>query len=218
LRSISQKKLTLISALTNISTIIFDLGGVILDLNVNRSVKAFAEFTNLSNKEIYSRFQEGWWARDFEKGDISPEKFRNEIRRSLNSNLTDKQVDDSWNAMLAGVPIDRLKLVNDLRPKYNTLVLSNTNAIHLKEFNNLVSSTTRGGKIRDYFDRVYYSHELGMRKPDKEIFAHIIDENKLTPEETLFIDDMDFNISGAESVGLKTLHLTDQNYLSELFA
>ena len=217
MRSISQKKLTLISVLTNISTIIFDLGGVILDLNVNRSVNAFAELTDLSSEKIYSRFHKARWSTDFEKGDISPENFRNEIRSSLSSNLTDKQVDDSWNAMLVRIPLARLQMVSDLRPKYRTLVLSNTNAIHLNQFTRMVSTTTDGGKVNDYFDQVHYSHELRMRKPDEEVFAHIISENNLVPEETLFIDDMDYNIAGAQSVGLKTFHLTDQNYLSELF-
>lgn len=208
----------MISVLNNISTIIFDLGGVIINIDINRSVRAFAGHTNLSHKEIYTKFEEGSWSRDLEKGDIGPDTFRQEVRRSLNSDLNDEQVDRAWNAMLVDVPISRLELLAKLRDKYQTLVLSNTNAIHLAAFNKIISSTTQGGVINDYFDQVYYSHELGMRKPDIEIFSHIIDAHELVPQETLFIDDMAINIMGAKSVGLKTLHLTDQEYLAELFS
>ena len=201
----------------NISTIIFDLGGVLLNLDTKLSVKAFAALSGLTNKEIYAKFLEEDWSFAFEKGDIDAPTFRNEVRKSLKTNITDKQVDAAWNAMLLDIPLARLDLIGALRDRYQTFVLSNTNAIHIETFNKKVKEITKGGNIGDYFDKIYYSHELGMRKPDAEIFSHVIETNKLNPQETLFIDDMENNIIGAQSVGLRTIHLSNQNYLTELF-
>jgi len=217
LRSISQKKQSLKSELDNLSTIIFDLGGVMLDLDTKLSVKAFAELSSLKEKEIYSRFLEEEWSYAFEKGEIDAASFRNEIRKSLHVDLLDEQIDNAWNAMLLDLPSSRLQLVSSLKDRYQLFVLSNTNAIHIEVFNRMVAASSNGGSMTDYFDKVYYSHELGMRKPDKEIFAYVIDTNNLKTQETLFIDDMENNIIGARSVGLRTVHLSDQDYLTELF-
>ena len=132
--------------------------------------------------------------------------------------LADTQIDESWNAMLVDIPLSRLQMIADLRNKYQTIVLSNTNAIHLEAFNKIVAKTTDGGKIGQFFDKVYYSHELGICKPEPEIYTHILQLNHLKAEETLFIDDIKKNIIAAKSVGLKTVHLTNQDYLTELFS
>ena len=170
MRSISQKKQSLKSVLANLSTIIFDLGGVILNLDVKLSVKAFAALSGLEEKEIYSRFLEEEWSYAFEKGEIDAPMFRNEVRRSLKVNLLDEQIDKAWNAMLIDLPVSSLQLVASLKNKYQLYVLSNTNAIHLEVFNKMVAVNTNGGSIMDFFDKVYYSCEIGMRKPDEEIF------------------------------------------------
>ena len=217
MRSISQKKQSLKSVLANLSTIIFDLGGVILNLDTNLSVKAFADLASLKEKEIYSRFLEEEWSYAFEKGEIDAPMFRNEVRKSLKVNLLDEQIDNAWNAMLVDLPISSLQLMASLKHKYQLYVLSNTNAIHLKVLNNMVAANTNGGCIMDFFDKAYYSCEVGMRKPDEEIFTYVIEANNLKPQETLFIDDMEDNIIGAQSVGLRTVHLSRQDYLTELF-
>ena len=204
--------------LDNLSTIIFDLGGVLINLDVNRSVESFASLSGLSGEEVYSKFIDDEWSYAFEKGEIDAPTFRNEVRKSLNTDLSDKQIDASWNAMLLELPLIRLQMIAGLRDKFQTFILSNTNAIHVETFNNKVATITDGGHISDYFDKVYYSHELGMRKPDAEIFSHVIQANNLKPSETLFIDDMEINIRGAKSVGLRTVHLSDQDYLIELFS
>jgi len=218
LRSISQNKQQLKSILDNLSTIIFDLGGVLIDLDTSRSVKTFALLSGLSEKEVYSKFLDDGWSYAFEKGEIDSATFRNEVRKSLGIEVSDNQIDQAWNEMLLDIPYARLKMVADLRNKYQLFVLSNTNAIHIEAFNRKVAVSTNGGIITDYFDKVYYSNELGMRKPDTEIFAHVIAANNLNPQQTLFIDDMENNIIGAQSVGLRTVHLSNQDYLTELFS
>ena len=206
------------SILNNISTIIFDLGGVVLNLDIQQSLRAFSEISDLTEKDIYNKFVDNDWAIAFEKGEIAPSVFRDSVRSSFNNNLTDAQIDRAWDAMLLELPYARLKLLNNLRPKYQTLVLSNTNAIHVQTFDRIVSATSGGKLIYDFFDKVYFSNEMGMRKPDPEIYSYVLEENKLDPSKTLFIDDMEENIVGAKSLGIKTVHLTNQDDLNVLFA
>jgi glucose-1-phosphatase len=203
--------------LRNISTIIFDLGGVLLDLDTSLTIEAFAQLSGLHTQDIVSHFHDGKWSYAFEKGEIDAATFRNEIRTILDANIGDTQIDQAWNAMLLDIPFSRLLMISQLKSKYQLLVLSNTNPIHVKMFDKIVSKSTSGGKIEDYFDEVYYSHEIGMRKPDAETYAHVIKTNNLIPRKTLFIDDMEQNIIGAQSVGLKTVHLTNQDHLPQLF-
>lgn len=205
------------SVLKGITTIIFDLGGVVLNLDPDRSARAFAKLSNKPVREIYKLFQTGTLLPTFEKGVITAEQFRHRIQNRLAPTAADGEIDAAWNAMLLDLPIRRLELLSGLRDRFKTLVLSNTNEIHIAAFDRIVGETVPNARIQDFFDRVYYSHELGMRKPDAEIFEFIIQANDLIPEQTLFIDDMAENITTAEKIGLQTFHLTDQNYLFELF-
>lgn len=206
------------SILNNISTIIFDLGGVVLNLDIQQSLQAFSEISDLTEKEVYNKFVDNDWAFAFEKGEITPNVFRDSVRASFNKDLTDDQINAAWDAMLLELPYARLKMLSDLRPKYKTLVLSNTNAIHVQTFDKIVSAASGGKLIYEFFDKVYFSNEIGMRKPDTNIYSYVLEENKLDPSKTLFIDDMEENILGAKSLGIKTVHLTDQNDLNVLFS
>ena len=176
-----------------------------------------------SSKSLFYAVQvKDEWEKDtkkvLEKGEIDANTFRNLVRDSLNIDLTDIQIDKAWDAMLLELPYSRLKMLGNLRPQYQTLVLSNTNEIHVKTFDRIVGAVSEGKLIADFFDKVYYSNEMGMRKPDPEIYSFVIEENNLEPSKTLFIDDMEQNIQGANSLGIKTLHLTDQEYLNVLFS
>jgi epoxide hydrolase-like predicted phosphatase len=206
------------SILNNISTIIFDLGGVVLNLDIQRSISAFSKISGLTKKEVYKKFVDDDWARAFEKGEITPNAFRDLVRNSLNNKLSDAQINLAWDAMLLELPYSRIKMLSDLRPKYRTFVLSNTNEIHVQTFDKIVSAASGGKLIYDFFDKVYFSSEIGMRKPDTEIYSYVLEENKLDPSTTLFIDDMKENILAAKALGIKTVHLTDQEDLNVLFS
>ena len=128
--SISQNKHSLKSLLTNISTIIFDLGGVVLNLNPQLSIKAFAEKSNLTEDEVLSRFVKNDWSYAFERGEITSAEFRDEIRKNLEINIADDEIDRAWSAMLLDLPLSRLKLLAGLRKDYQTFILSNTNSVY----------------------------------------------------------------------------------------
>lgn len=205
------------SVLNGITTIIFDLGGVVLNLDPHRSAKSFAKLSGKDVSEIYNIFVNNQWVLDFECGKISADQFRNQVRLALNVDLSETTIDEAWNAMLLDIPAERLELLSGLRNDYNTLVLSNTNEIHIETFDNIVAAVSGTEKIQNHFDKVYYSNELGMRKPDHEIFEFVINSNNLDPTSTLFIDDMLPNIESAKQCKLKTVHLTDQTDLFRIF-
>ena len=201
----------------HISSIIFDLGGVIVNLDQQRSVQAFARLAGLSEEQVIDRFTEATWLKDFEKGLIGAAEFRQAVRQALHIEASDSQIDAAWNAMLLDLPMPRLQLLAGLRPHYTTLVLSNTNEIHLAAFEPIVARTTGGRPLDAFFDAVYYSHLLGMRKPDAEIYEYVLSQHQLPASDTLFIDDMAANIAGAQKVGLQTYQLTNPDRLSNLF-
>lgn len=206
------------SVLNGIATIIFDLGGVVLNLDPDRTAIAFSKLSGIEVQEIYKIFLSNQWALDFECGRIAPEEFRNQVRSALIPGLTDNEIDEAWNGMLLDLPRDRFELLSGLRTNYRTMVLSNTNAIHVQAFDKTVADVAGGDKIQEHFHQVYYSHEIGMRKPDREIFDYVLESNNLDPESTLFIDDMLPNIESARQCKMKTIHLTDQEDLFRIFS
>src|SRR6185437_3496845 len=121
--------------------------------------------------------------------------------------LEEQQIINAWNAMLLDFPVRRLQLLQQLRLHYDLFLLSNTNEVHEEAFNEILMQAFGIPNIGTFFDKVYYSHRVGMRKPDKEIFQHILDENGIKPEETLFIDDSPQHIATAQSLGIQTIYL-----------
>ncbi len=212
----SQTKMVAKFALNNIETIIFDLGGVVLNLDPQKTFDAFAAITGLTQKELIEAGEKAAF-KQYEKGEISSQDFRLALKNIFNKDIQDQEIDDAWNAMLLDLPKDRLDLIGSLKQKYKTYVLSNTNEIHIAAFDKIVYKTSGGNKIQDYFLEVYYSHKVGMRKPDAEIFEMVIEKNFLHASKTLFIDDTLEHIESAKKVGLQTWHLTNQEELFSIF-
>ncbi len=203
-------------SLNTIDAIIFDLGGVVLNLNPQKTFDSFAEITGLSNSEL-TEYENNPLFQQFERGEISSHKFRDGLNNLFQIKIDNQVIDDAWNAMLLDLPNKRLDLIGSLKKKYKTYVLSNTNEIHIAAFDKIVSQTSGGNKIQDYFLEVYYSHKVGMRKPDAEIFEMVIKKNALIPSKTLFIDDTLEHIQSANQLGLQTWHLTNQEELFTVF-
>ncbi len=200
----------------NIDTIIFDLGGVILNLDPLRTIEAFAKITGLSEEQLMKHSRAPVFA-TYEKGEISSQEFRIGLKDIFKIKMEDSVLEDAWNAMLLDLPLDRLEMIGRLRPKLKTFVLSNTNEIHIAAFDKIVSKATSGKRIQNYFDTVYYSHKVGMRKPDAEIFEMVVEKNGLVKANTLFIDDTLEHIESAKKLGLHTWHLINQEELFTVF-
>ncbi len=203
--------------ITSFKNIIFDLGGVIINLDEKNTMDAFARLNAQDQSDIKKSILEFDAFKRFEKGQISADEFREEVRVTFRLNATDQQMDDALNAMLLDIPGERLSLLDKLRPSYRLFLLSNTNSIHMKRFNEILQGVSGKQSIDEYFERAYYSHLVHMRKPDHEIFQLILDQNELIAGDTLFLDDNRSNLNGAKSLGIGTFHVESPAQLFDLF-
>ena len=198
-----------------ISNIIFDLGGVILNIDPQLTVDAFR---NLGWNDFYEENNQSLNKELFynlENGNSSPEAFRDNVRHLIASQREDKEIDTAWTAMILDIPADRIRYLEELKKDYRIFLLSNTNEIHRLKFHRNFEADF-GYSFYDLFERNFYSHEMGIRKPNPQIYLQALKEAELVPEETLFIDDMEENIESAKTTGMKVLHIQPGTLLENL--
>lgn len=194
--------------LQGIRHIIFDLGGVLLNIDYNATEEAFAELGITDFAERYSQLRQNNFFDDWETGKLCRADFIKGMQKAGSpAILSEEEVLQAWNAMLLDFPLRRLQLLQQLRLHYDLFLLSNTNEVHEEAFNELLMKTHRFQTIGLFFDRTYLSHRVGKRKPGKEIFLQILEENELLPEHTLFIDDSPQHIATAQTLGTQTIYL-----------
>lgn len=200
----------------NIKNIIFDLGVVLLNLDKQRCIDSFVALGFNNVQSFLSEYKQKSLFHELEIGQISPAVFRNEIRRIIGEDLSDEAIDKAWNNFLQDIPIEKLNLLLQLRKRFNTFMLSNTNAIHIEK---VVPEyfETNGHVLSDYFEKAYFSHELGLAKPDKAIFEYVLQDAGIRAEETLFIDDAEMNIKAAMLMGFQTYMPKPREDFSYLF-
>ena len=200
----------------NIKNIVFDLGGVLIDLDFKSAINGLqkAGFTNV--KEQLQAFDREGIFQKFELGEISADEFRASIRENSNVSLTDEEVDSLWNLMLLEIPREKLELILDLRSKYMVYLLSNTNSIHW-DYVCKNAFNYRGFRVSDYFEKTFLSFEMHLAKPDKAIFEKMLEDANLLAEETLFIDDSEANCKAAAEVGIHAHHYHIGDDLSKIF-
>jgi glucose-1-phosphatase len=198
-----------------IKNIIFDLGGVIINIDYNLTAKAFEQMGISNFEQLFSQAKQSDLFDLYEKGKISSAEFREAIKKIIGSNYTDELIDKAWNALLLDIPPQRLQLLENVKSKYNTYLLSNTNDIHIETFNVYLKQTFDIPNLQAFFHKLYLSYKVGMRKPDAEIFELVLSENNLNPAETLFIDDSIQHIESAKKLGVQThwLQVTKQSIL-----
>lgn len=195
------------TAKEQIRNIIFDLGGVILNIDFKKTEQAFVNLGIHNFAELYDQFHATELFLNFENGTVTPEEFISELQTKAHG-IPKEKIIDAWNAMLLNFPERRIRLLLDLKKRYRTFLLSNTNAIHHDAFQKIYPGIIdSAGSLDACFEKVYYSHLLKMRKPDKAIYQFVLDQNGLVAGETLFIDDTQDNVLAAESVGIKGLYL-----------
>jgi len=190
-----------------IKNIIFDLGGVIINLDNQRTEDAFTAMGVKGFREYFGHGHAASFFKEYEVGGISDAEFIDSIRKLTGISVPDEEIVRGWNALLLDFPPERIQLLKELGKSYRIFLFSNTNALHLAALQQTYAATFGPGSLDDLFERTYYSHLLGMRKPDKVSFEHILRENQLQGSETLFVDDALINVEGAEGAGLKGLYL-----------
>jgi putative hydrolase of the HAD superfamily len=190
-----------------IKHIIFDLGGVLLNIDYSLTEKAFIEAGIKNFGELYSQLQQTDIFDRLETGRMTRDEFIVAMQQVSSVPLTAQQVLTAWNAMLLDFPVRRLQILQQLRLYYDLFLLSNTNEIHEETFNNTLMQAHGIPTIGVFFDKVYFSHRVGLRKPMTEIFERVLSDNGLKAAETLFIDDSPQHIAAAEKVGIRIIYL-----------
>jgi glucose-1-phosphatase len=188
-----------------IKNIIFDLGGVILNIDFPKAVEEFRKLGVADIDKIYTGYIQSSFFDSYDKGLISDPDFIIGLKKYIPSPVSDQQVCNAWNSMILDFPEDRIELLKNLKKKFRLFLLSNTNSIHYPVYNKQLKDKFGIPDLSNLFEKVYYSFQMGLRKPDPEIFNRVTIENNLVPDETLFIDDSPLNLEAAEKLGLKTL-------------
>jgi putative hydrolase of the HAD superfamily len=191
-------------------TIIFDLGGVIINLEEKRTIESFQKLSQLSQEEFYITYKPTSYSfsllEHYEVGKVSNQEFRDALRSILFLDADDDAIDHAWNQILGDIPQERINLLKKIAKTHQIILLSNTNEIHRIAFDEILLRQ-EGMTFSDLFHKVYYSYELNDRKPNLSIYQKVIEENKLNPKETLFIDDNLKNIVSAKKLGIHSVHL-----------
>src|SRR5688572_16872480 len=157
-----------------IKNLIFDLGGVLINIDYRKPIEAFQQLGVNVTAEWYAKKTQNKLFDDFETGAISPAEFREEIRKFSGKQLTDDQIDRAWNSILLDFPAQRMELLYELKKTHRLFLLSNTNAIHIPEFYQILIRTFGKNPFPEIFEHCYYSHEMGLRKPHAEIFIRVL--------------------------------------------
>jgi len=187
--------------------IIFDLGGVLLDIDYQKTITAFEKLGLQHFEAMFSQFKADELFEKLETGHISETDFYAAIKARTEIPVTNEDIDHVWNALILNFRTGSLDLLEKLSSRYKLYLLSNTNSIHLKYFKELFTQETGKPLLDEYFTKAWYSNEIGLRKPGAAIFEFVLKDEHLKAAETLFIDDTLMNIETAQKLGFKTHHL-----------
>lgn len=191
--------------------IIFDLGGVLLKIDYNKTIDSFKSLGVENFDSVYTQVRQSQLFNQFEIGAISNEEFCSRLSKSGNR-LSQNQIKKCWNAMLLEFPRENFQALERLNADYNIYLLSNTNDLHLEAFKKLISTKFGWREFKGLFNQTYFSHEIGLRKPTKEIFEHVIRDSNLDITKTIFLDDSRKHVDGGTKAGIKS-YLFPQNEL-----
>lgn len=200
----------------HIKNIIFDLGGVIINLDQEKTISEFNKLSYMSFADLYASGNYTNLFNSLDEGAISQDDFFDVLRRELRYDGATENMLKAWNAMLLDVPDKRLDTLVKMKQKYRTFLLSNTCEAHIHSFEHDLYIRHGVRNFNDYFDKVYYSCRIGMRKPDRKIFEFVLGENELDPAETIFIDDSELHVKGAGALGISSYLLPNNTELADL--
>ena len=200
-----------------INNIIFDYGGVIINLDMEAPLELMKLHTRLNVFEVWQEMQSKKVFEIYEQGLLSDEEFRNTIRNFFQTQIDDDLIDQIWNSLLLDMPKERIDLLKKCKNNYRTFLLSNSNTIHYKSYLAQLKNRYKLNSFNDLFEKAYFSFEMKQLKPTHEIFQTLINKHQLIPEETLFIDDTTVHVEAAKKLGFQTVHLTNGLKITDIF-
>lgn len=203
--------------MNGITTLLFDFGGVLVDLDKQACLNAFSNLGIPDLEKYISNYAQSGLFLKLEKGQVGVDEFRSELRKMSTRTLSDSEIDAAWNSFLISIPEYKLDFLLELRKKYRVLMLSNTNAIHFEQ-RAQEEFSKQGKRLEDYFDKCYLSYEIGMAKPDKDIFEHVLANENAQAHEILFLDDGALNIEVAKGFGIASYLVSEQEDFRPLFS
>lgn len=203
-----------------LKNLIFDLGDVIVPIDLTAPARNFAMLANLPDEEVQAIWKQHDIWQQYETGLIDDLAFRNHVRRLLkNDSWADEVIDTAWNTVLLDLPVERIERIKALKPTHRLFLLSNTSPIHIRQVNNVLTGMNQP-TLEKLFERVFYSYDVRMMKPSPQIYQHVLDEAGLKAEETAFFDDNAANIQAAAELGIRAVHVqppkTILDHLKEL--
>lgn len=203
--------------LDGIKNIIFDLGGVLLNLDFNKTQQAFVDLGVTNFDAYYTKAKQTGVFDLFETGKLSENEFCDELRTLTSLTATNEEMITAWNAMLLDFPLKRKQLLLTLKNHFNTSLLSNTNETHIRAFNQIIRQDIQEDSLAPLFHTHYFSNEIGYRKPNKAAFEFVLAQNGFKAEETIFLDDSIQHIEGAKQCGIHAIHI-EKCTVEELFS
>ncbi len=201
---------------SGIKNIIFDFGGVIFNIDHTKVEQAFKDLGIKNFEALYNQASQSKIFQQFEVGQISAEDFRNQLREITGVQVSDEELDNTWNSILDDFPPYRIDLLNEIKNNYRLFLLSNTNIIHYEYYTGLFLKEF-GYDFNTLFEEAFWTFKIGKRKPDNDPYLHILEKKNLLPEETLFIDDSVQNVQVAEKLNIFAYHLKEGEDVTALF-
>lgn len=189
-----------------IKNIIFDLGGVLMNLDAPRLRASFVQLGIAQIDDLFRIGHADTFFRQYETGHLSDAEFVAAARQLAIANITDDDIILAWNSMLLDFPSANVEFLDRLKNKYRLFLFSNTNSLHLISFQQSFRNVY-GRELDSFFEKAWYSHVINYRKPDLAAFNFVIEDAGLQAAETLFIDDTLVNVEGALAAGLQGRHL-----------
>lgn len=196
--------------------ILFDLGNVLIDLDIPetfRKLRALIDAEHAEDAEekinqIVSRY---------ERGELSDELFINAILKLSKREVQAGDVIDAWNAMLKGIPVRRMEWLAEMKKHHRMAVLSNTNDLHISWVRSYLKKYHPDCDFEKvFFEKIFYSHQIGCRKPEPECFQKVLNELGWRPQDTVFIDDLEVNVKAADELGMTGMQLMPDMPVEEL--
>jgi putative hydrolase of the HAD superfamily len=198
---------------SKIKNIIFDLGGVLLNINPLLSLLELEKISGVSKEELLVKLTSEEIFKKFETGSLNPAQFRSDLCQIMNTKVNESEIDRIWNKLILDFPLHRVKLLQELRKNYKVFLLSNTNSIHFDHYTRDFNESF-GIHLVDLFDQVFVSHEIGMHKPEAGIYTYVLGNAEIDASETVFIDDSLANIQAAELLGIRGIHINGEDVTS----
>lgn len=198
-----------------VKALLFDLGGVIVDLDYKKTANAFENIGLQNAEKAYSQFNQTDLFNLFETGHISSEEFLAEIQNEITNQVSLSEITKAWNSMIIGFQHSKLEKIKKLSEQVPCYLLSNTNEIHLSYIEQLLQEM--GFKhFLNIFESCYFSHQIGKRKPHKETFEWVLNQMNYDAQDVLFIEDSPQHIEGAKSAKLNTFYFKKDSSLSDI--